>query len=103
MVLESDLDNAIKEYTSIGSSGYSYTLGSYRTIEGRYYLYAIQYPITLGQLETLAKEGITRLRIQTSANNIDCIYTEENTTRIREYYSKAIQLIVESLDPYLTF
>lgn len=67
------------------------------------YIYSVLYAIQEHELNQLANEGITSLRFQTSANDINCDYPIEKTQKLSVYFSSAINSIEEAIDPRMSF
>lgn len=90
---------SIRLYDSEGY--YTYILQSVRS--GAKTKYNIQYTIGEDVLHAVTTSGIHSLRIQTSANNIDCEHTPEMTKSVQAYFQKAIITIEDSLNPRQSF
>lgn len=67
------------------------------------YAYNIQYLISEADLDKIIETGIKSIRIQTSANNIDCDYQTTKTDQIKVAVGKMKTLIIESINPRSTF
>lgn len=66
-------------------------------------VYTNRYEIPEEALDCIRKNGIKQLRIQTSADNINCLHTNEKTQLIKSYFSKAGAIVDDGLNPQLSF
>lgn len=101
MVLENQSGRGYSIYNRLGY--YSFVLQSSYLSKESCYSYNIKYDLSAEDLDRIIKYGISSLRVQTSANNINCEHTPEKTEEIKEYFSKAKDAIEISLNPRLTF
>lgn len=67
------------------------------------HVYTIEYTADEKDIELLTKEGISSLRIETSANNINCSYNHAKSHFIQEYLNTCRHIIYDSLNPEVSF
>ncbi len=66
-------------------------------------VYSIEYTADENDIERLTKEGISSLRIETSADNINCNYNHTKSQLIQDYLISSCQNIYDSLNPEASF
>lgn len=88
---------------SFAFDGRSYNISRRSWIKNETYEYNIQYPISEADLDRIIETGIKSIRIQTSANNIDCDYQTTKIEQIKVAVGKMKTLIIESINPRSTF
>lgn len=93
-------DDGIDVYRSDG--GLSYIKRDYYYGKDLY-LYSILYTISEDEFGQLAAEGISSLRLQTSANDINCEYPLDKTQKLAAFFSSAMSTIEDALNPRLSF
>ena len=90
-----EAEDIIKEYSpETGRSTIPTSRHGYVSVG---YLIISKYAISHEDLLKLANEGLSKIRIQTSHDNIDCEYS--NNDWFKEWYA----VLYENIDPYTTF
>ncbi len=99
----------LKNNRGPGDVPYYDTDGWYRLISFRMqksntmYVYSIEYTADENDIERLTKEGISSMRIETSADNINCNYNQTKSQLIQEYFISSRHNIYDSLNPEASF
>lgn len=99
------LENAIddSDIYVYDQEGYSSTISRRVWIKDETYLYSLKFPISEIGLDSIITNGIATLRIQTSANNIECVYPQDKIEKTKSLFLRMKEIIITSLDPSIGF